>query len=102
MQEIKELDRGAFDYLMKRDPKCYCRAFQVEVVFCDAIENGISESFNAEIVEARHKPIIAMLEDIRVYVMQRLYYQRTKGESWDLTICPSIRKKIADLKDIQR
>ncbi|CAI9296360.1 unnamed protein product [Lactuca saligna] len=102
MKEIKELDSRAFDYLMERDPKCYCRAFQVEGVFCDAIENGISESFNAKIVEARHKPIITMLEDIRVYVMQRLYYQRTKGESWDLTICPSIRKKIADLKDKQR
>nr|KAJ0201399.1 hypothetical protein LSAT_V11C600338250 [Lactuca sativa] len=68
MQEIKELDRGAFDYLMKRDPKCYCRAFQ-EGVFCDVVENGISESFNAEIVEAGHKPIIAILEDIRVYVI---------------------------------
>ena len=50
MKEIKELDSRAFDYLMERDPKCYCRAFQVEGVFCDAIENGISESFNAEIV----------------------------------------------------
>nr|KAJ0206862.1 hypothetical protein LSAT_V11C500246930 [Lactuca sativa] len=92
MQEIKELDNRAFNYLIERDPKCYCRAFQVEGVLCDAIENGISESFNAEIVEARHKPIITMLEDIR----------RTKGESWDLTICPSIRKEITDLKDKQR
>nr|KAJ0203538.1 hypothetical protein LSAT_V11C500232650 [Lactuca sativa] len=92
MQEIKELDRGTFDYLMDRDPK----------LFCDAVENGISESFNAEIVEARHKPIIAMLEDIRVYVMQRLYHQRSKGESWDLTICPSIRKKIIHLKEKQK
>ena len=50
MKEIKELDSRAFDYLMERDPKCYCRAFQVEGVLCDAIENGISESFNAEIV----------------------------------------------------
>nr|KAJ0219221.1 hypothetical protein LSAT_V11C300130470 [Lactuca sativa] len=84
--------KGAFDYLIERDPKCYCRDFQEEGVFCDAVENGISESFNAEIVQARHKPIIAMLEDIG----------RIKGESWDLTICPSIRKKIGDLKEKQR
>ncbi|CAI9304143.1 unnamed protein product [Lactuca saligna] len=43
-----------------------------------------------------------MLEDIRVYVMQRLYHQRSKGEARDLTICPSIRKKIGDLKEKQR
>ena len=48
MQVIKSFDSKAYDYLVKRDPKTYCRAFQEEgVVLCDAVENGISESFNA-------------------------------------------------------
>ncbi|CAI9268626.1 unnamed protein product [Lactuca saligna] len=36
------------------------------------------------------------------YAVKHGYDLWTKGESWDLTICPSIRKKIADLKDKQR
>ncbi|CAI9286024.1 unnamed protein product [Lactuca saligna] len=88
MKEIKELDSRAFNYLMERDPKCYCRAFQIEGVFCDAIENGISESFNADIVDARHKLIIAMLEDIRVYVMQRFWAVYPCGyQQFEVVLC---------------
>ncbi|CAI9279734.1 unnamed protein product [Lactuca saligna] len=55
----------------------------------DAIENGVSESFNAAIVEARKKPIIAMLEDIKVW-LNEVYavdlHKRTCGcRSWKLT-----------------
>nr|KAJ0195590.1 hypothetical protein LSAT_V11C700345460 [Lactuca sativa] len=68
----------------------------------DVIENGVSESFNAAIVEARKKPIITMLEDIRVYVMERMFTHKRKGLKWNLKICPSIRRKIEDMKKIQR
>nr|KAJ0186296.1 hypothetical protein LSAT_V11C900467960 [Lactuca sativa] len=61
---------------------------------CDAVENGVSESFNSAIRHARRKPIITMLEEIRIFVMEMIY----KGNEWDLTICPSIRKLIQDLK----
>nr|KAJ0210961.1 hypothetical protein LSAT_V11C400213480 [Lactuca sativa] len=46
---------------------------------CDAMENGVSESFNDSIEEARKKPLITMLEDIRVFVMERLCMQKGKG-----------------------
>ena len=69
---------------------------------CDAVENGISESFNSAIVEARKKPIITMLEEIRVYVMERMFNQKKKGEKWNLPICPSIRRRIKNLKKAQR
>ena len=100
MEEIRAFDVEAYAYLMERDPKCFCRAFQKEGMNCE--ENGVSESFNAAILDARRLPIIAMLEEIRVYAMQRLYYQKQKGESWDLTICPAIRKKLEALKISQR
>ena len=102
MEEIKAFDSRAFDYLMARDPKSFCRAYQNEGMNCHAIENGVSESFNSAILDARRLPIIAMLEEIRVYAMQRLYYQKQKGESWDLTVCPAIRKKLEKLKISQR
>ncbi|GJV36858.1 hypothetical protein Tco_1409335 [Tanacetum coccineum] len=49
---------------------------------CDAVENGLSESFNSHIKNARRKPIIRMLEDIRSYVMTRNYTQK-EGECED-------------------
>ncbi|CAI9293435.1 unnamed protein product [Lactuca saligna] len=43
-----------------------------------------------------------MLEDIRVYVLERMFTQKRKGLKWNLEICPSIRRKIDDMKKIQR
>ena len=62
----------------------------------------MSESFNSAIRHARRKPIITMLEEIRIFVMERIYSQRVEGIEWDLNICPSIRKLIQDLKVKQR
>ncbi|GJR99820.1 transposase, MuDR, plant [Tanacetum coccineum] len=45
---------------------------------CDAVKNGISECFNSMIVDARRKPIINMLEDIRVLCMEILQKMREK------------------------
>nr|KAJ0189174.1 hypothetical protein LSAT_V11C800402240 [Lactuca sativa] len=69
---------------------------------CDAVENGISESFNSAIRHARRRPIITMLEEIRLFVMERIYTQRVEGMEWDLLICPAIRKRIEELKVKQR
>nr|KAJ0224806.1 hypothetical protein LSAT_V11C100035230 [Lactuca sativa] len=102
MEEIKSFDVGAYDYLIKRDPNCWSRAFFKVGMGCDAMENGVSESFNAAIEEARKKPLITMLEDIRVFVMERLYMQKGKGLGWDLAICPTIRRKLGKLKKLRR
>ncbi|KAL4590926.1 hypothetical protein LXL04_003873 [Taraxacum kok-saghyz] len=65
-------------------------------------ELGVSESFNAAIDEIRKLPLITMLEEIRIYVMERLYNSKKKGEGWDLDICPSIRLKLEKFKLKQR
>nr|KAJ0201088.1 hypothetical protein LSAT_V11C600328790 [Lactuca sativa] len=44
------------------------------------------------------RPIITMLEEIRLFVMERIYTQRVEGMEWDLDICPTIRKHIEELK----
>ena len=71
-------------------------------MMCDAMENGVSESFNAVIKDMRRMPIISMLEDIRLYVMQRLFNQRVMGMEWDLEICPSVRRELENMKVKQR
>nr|KAJ0213062.1 hypothetical protein LSAT_V11C400179330 [Lactuca sativa] len=56
MEELKEMNGSAYDHLMARNPKIY-----------ESIENGILESFNSVILEARTKPLLTMLEEIRMY-----------------------------------
>lgn len=66
------------------------------------MENGVSESFNNAIRDARRKSIITMLEEIRVWSMERMYNQRIMGEEWDLDIFPTIRKELKDNNITQR
>ncbi|KAL4554042.1 hypothetical protein LXL04_039842 [Taraxacum kok-saghyz] len=102
MQVIQQMDEAAYAYLMDRNPDAWSRAYFLEGMMCDAMENGVSESFNAVIKDMRRKPIISMLEDIRLYVMQRLFNQRVMEMEWDLEICPSVRRELQDMKVKQR
>nr|KAJ0222286.1 hypothetical protein LSAT_V11C200095950 [Lactuca sativa] len=101
MNEIKKLEPLAYDHLMEMDHKIWSKAFFQTNRVCDAYENGIYESFNSVIEAARKRSLITMFEEIRIYAMERLYRQKIKGQSWDLTICPSIRLRLSKLKDLQ-
>nr|KAJ0213931.1 hypothetical protein LSAT_V11C400213330 [Lactuca sativa] len=88
---------------MERDLKTWCKAFFETNRACDAYENGVSKSFNSVMDDARKRPLITMLEEIIIYVMERLCIQKSKGSSWgDLNICPSIRLKLFKIKELQR
>ncbi|GJY54244.1 calcium/proton exchanger [Tanacetum coccineum] len=67
---------------------------------CAAFENGISKSFN--ILSSRSKPIITMLEEIRLYIMQRLFAMNKIAVNLEDNITPSIRKRLEVLKKKQR
>ncbi|GJY50406.1 hypothetical protein Tco_0441253 [Tanacetum coccineum] len=100
-EEIKELDPTAYKWLVERNPNSWCRAFSEMNRCSTTFENGISESFNARIVPARGKPIITMLEDIRIYVMQRMYHMNELSFKLEDTITPSVRKRLEYLKEKQ-
>ncbi|GKB08905.1 splicing factor [Tanacetum coccineum] len=96
------LDESAYDYLIKRNPNSWSRAFFEMDKRCYAFKNGISESFNRVILLPMHKPIITMLEEIRIYIMQRLVAMNKLALSLEDTITPSIRKQLEKLKEKQR
>ena len=103
MKEIQVLNPATFDYLMEKNPKSWSRAFFREGRMCDAVENGLSESFNNVTRDARKKPIITMLEEIRLYVMERQFNLTIKGCSWpDYKPCPVITILLNQLKRAQR
>ncbi|KAG5571881.1 hypothetical protein H5410_061647 [Solanum commersonii] len=51
--------------------KTWCGVFFDTVCKNNKVENNLAESFNSWILEARHKQIIGMLEDIRIKVMTK-------------------------------
>ena len=52
--------------------------------------NNIFEAFNSVLVESRGKPIITMLEEIRLYMMHGWAKNRKKVASYEGNICPKI------------
>ena len=102
MYTIKLTDQKAYDYLVQRNPNSWSRAFFEMDRRCAAFENGISESFNRAILGPRHKPIITILEEIRLYIMQRLVAMNKLAFDLEDTITPSIRKTLRLLMDKSR
>ncbi|GJV92783.1 zinc finger, PMZ-type containing protein [Tanacetum coccineum] len=75
------------------------KQLQVALLF----ENGNNiVSLDSSKHSAIGKPIITMLEDIRVYIMQRIWHMSKKASACDDIITPSIRNHLEVLKDKQR
>ncbi|KAH0695221.1 hypothetical protein KY290_021866 [Solanum tuberosum] len=91
---------GARD-LVKYPPKACCRDYFDTECKNMMIDNNFTESFNAWILEARAKPIIEMLEDIRVHVMRLLGEKKSKKlRTWVTDFSPECMKLYIDFRAI--
>ncbi|GJY64039.1 hypothetical protein Tco_0465499 [Tanacetum coccineum] len=102
MRLLSNLNDHAHKWLVERDPNTWSRAFFQMDRSCGAFENGICESYHAAIINQRGKPIITMLEDIRIYLMQRLVIMSEKARGLTDIITPSVRKQLEKLKEYLR
>ncbi|XP_030923003.1 uncharacterized protein LOC115949877 [Quercus lobata] len=91
MQEMKDLDVKTWEYLVDINPAQWSKSHFSSRVLCDYLANNLSESFNAMILEARDKPILAMLEWIRVRLMTK-QYKKMKGIAKYIGKCYSSRQ----------
>lgn len=58
---------------------------------CDSLLNNISKAFNSVIIEARDKPIVTMLEETIIYMMEIWASNRMRfGNYIDDAIFPNI------------
>lgn len=65
MEDLKQVDVRAYDWLASKDPSEWTKAYFKEGVKSDMQLNNICESFNRAILDARDKPIITLLDTIR-------------------------------------
>ncbi|XP_023890868.1 uncharacterized protein LOC112002940 [Quercus suber] len=98
MQYIKDLDEKAYEYLANIAPAQWTRSHFTPRALTDCLINNLSESFNLMILKSKDKPILAMLEWIRVRLMTRLYTKREGIEKYAKKLCPSIQDKFEKLK----
>ncbi|XP_075108831.1 uncharacterized protein LOC142180683 [Nicotiana tabacum] len=72
LNALSMLGKNIVDDLLYYNKETWCKVYFNVEVKCDAVDNNIAESFNAWILDARHKTIIIMLEEIRVKMMTRI------------------------------
>ncbi|XP_059302246.1 uncharacterized protein LOC132054218 [Lycium ferocissimum] len=78
-----EENKEAGEDLLNRYPaESWCRAYFDTVCKNWQVENNLVESFNKWVLDARFKPIIKMLEDIRVKVMTMLGEHESDVMNW--------------------
>ena len=78
MDKLKKFNVKAWEYLSKIPPKQWTRAtFDIESK-SQVLTNNMCEQFNSKILVARGKPIITMLEEIRIYIMKKMIAQRNE------------------------
>ncbi|WVY95217.1 hypothetical protein V8G54_034305 [Vigna mungo] len=87
MRNIKAINVEAFKYLLSVPPRFTPRSQ------CDNLVNNMSKAFNSVLVDSRSKPIVSMLEDIRVYIMKRWAVNKTKMTQYHASICPKVWNK---------
>ncbi|KAK8940462.1 hypothetical protein KSP39_PZI010501 [Platanthera zijinensis] len=98
MKKLKEFNNAAYEWVRARDPKNWARSHFSTWPKCDMLLNNLCESFNNVILKARDKPIITMLEIIRIIMMRRIHTQREKIFKSVGDICPAIQKIIENNK----
>ncbi|CAK8579156.1 unnamed protein product [Lathyrus sativus] len=100
MYGIKNVSKEAFKHLWKIPPRFWSKSKFTTGPKCDTLVNNMLEAFNSVFGDERGKPVVTMLEEIRVYLMQRWESNRQKIAKCADTIMPNIKKRLE--KESQR
>ncbi|KAL8459223.1 hypothetical protein ACS0TY_036629 [Phlomoides rotata] len=93
MDEMKELNLAAWEWFSNKPPEQWSKAYFSERSKCDMLLNNVCEAFNSNILFARDKAVITMLEWLREYLMKRLQKNRDIAlVKWKGQLCPRIQK----------
>ncbi|KAK8941148.1 hypothetical protein KSP39_PZI010513 [Platanthera zijinensis] len=96
MNEIREISVKAYDHLLAIERSLWCKHSFGSRPKCDVVVNNMTEAFNRVILDMREKPILTMLEDIRVYLMSRWANNRQRIEKQISEVNIKIAKKLDD------
>ena len=90
---------GIVQDVLDYNVESFCKAFFNTTSKCDIVDNNLLETFNGWILDARYKPIISMLEEIRIKVMKRLRLKRRFDKKWISNLAPKAQVKLDKNKE---
>ncbi|GKU96361.1 hypothetical protein SLEP1_g9602 [Rubroshorea leprosula] len=79
--KLRHIKPSAVLAIMNTHPGFWSKAFYKEDSKCDVVDNNMCKVFNDLILEARHKVIFSMLEDLRAMCARRRVARREYGNS---------------------
>ncbi|XP_073053773.1 uncharacterized protein [Primulina eburnea] len=95
MDEIKQENTAAWNWLMQEEPFHWSRhAFDIHVKN-DHVTNNMSESFNSELKVMRQNPILTLLEHIRRKLMKRFCERQQNAMTWNSIVPPKVESKLS-------
>ncbi|KAL0011047.1 hypothetical protein SO802_006155 [Lithocarpus litseifolius] len=94
MNELKEVDEDAFKWLQSHSTTIWARSMFKNDGPSNTFLNNMCESFNSRILKFKSKPIITMLECIRLYLMSRFQANMQMIIKVESELCPKIRKRL--------
>ncbi|KAJ0780372.1 putative transcription factor interactor and regulator CCHC(Zn) family [Helianthus annuus] len=98
MQKVLTESKDLHDWMLKNEPKHWCRAFFSGRAKCDMILNNHCEVFNKQLLNGRDKPIITCLEQIREYLMKRIVIFHRMIASSKGPLTPNATTKFEEIK----
>ena len=97
--KLGELTKKGVENVPKYPPHTWCRAYFSSRSKSWMVDNNIAECFNSWILAARHKPIVSMLEDIRLQAMNRIANNKIAVEKWYNEWSPTCMRMFEDNKE---
>lgn len=94
MNAMKSLSQDAYDWLMKTPVSMWSRHAFDHRGKSEHITNNMTESFNQWITMVRNKPILTIVDQIRVKLMCRLQRRYEKGCSYNGKVPPNVKKRL--------
>ncbi|KAK9922474.1 hypothetical protein M0R45_030937 [Rubus argutus] len=94
MEEMKSQSEEAWKWFEDKKPAHWTRSHFKDIAKCDILLNNLCESFNAAILPARDKPIIIMLEKIRLDMTVRMTNRMVVCTRRRDMVGPRIKKNI--------
>nr|XP_016458895.1 PREDICTED: uncharacterized protein LOC107782522 [Nicotiana tabacum] len=88
MSQVDDDGKTDVENLLKYPLTCWSRAFFDTTCKNQSVDNNLTESFNAWILQAGYKPIIKMLEEIRIKIMNMLTDNEAEVVGWGSEYSP--------------
>ncbi|XP_028107005.1 uncharacterized protein LOC114306047 [Camellia sinensis] len=97
MRQMLELSSEAHIWLSKFLVKIWARHTFDHRVKSEHVTSNMVESFNNWIGNVRGKPILTLLENIKLKLMNKLHKRFEEATSWQSLVTPNIKKKLDEV-----